>query len=411
MTRVNIKETNLDFYGLSRREYTDMIVIHHTGSITDIDASAAQIHEWHLNQGWSGIGYHFVVRKDGTIERGRPEYTVGSHTYGENSHTIGIHISGDFNVACPTDKQIEMTAMLIAELCERYGITSDRAHIVGHCDLMSTDCPGANLYSQLQTIIGKANWYRYDGKEKVISFTPSIIKDDIDVSKISVLSRKYESNNNPALISDIKGDIGGKSYGIYQFSSSVGSVKEFLDWLCIYPDNAYANYGKVLSKYEINSDDFMRTWYDIGTIDYGGFSKLQDEYVKAKYYDEAVRKLAENDYSFHVQKHSVALKAVIFSRAVQNGLGKIIPLFEQVLKITGQPNLTYIDDKYFDGQIIEAIYKFLREECDNINISKDGIYRSPYDFVHGSYILAQNLKIRFLNERNDAMKLLIQGSL
>lgn len=411
MKKAEIKETNLKFNGLTWRDSTDMIVIHHTGSITDIDASAEQIHEWHLNNGWSGIGYHFVVRKNGMIEKGRPEYAIGSHAYGENSHTIGIHISGDFDTAYPTKAQIESTALLTANLCEKYKIPTDRAHIVGHCDLMATSCPGKNIYSQLDTIIGKANWYRYGFPKVAENKKPDTIYDDIDVDKISILSRKYESNNNPAAISDIKGDIGGKSYGLYQFSSNVGSVREFIDWLKNYPDDAYANYGRVLSKYEINSYDFQRTWYDIGTIDYGGFSKLQDKYVKEKYYDVAVQNLAENEFPLHVQNHSVALKAVIFARAVQNGAGRIVSLLNHAVWLLGYPNLTYADDKYFDGALIDAIYKFLQEECLNVSIDNKGVYRSPNDFVHGSYVLTQNLKSRFINERNDAMLLLVKGAI
>ena len=162
MQRAKIIETNLEFSSLNERKLTDMIVIHHTG-MNDIDASAAQIHGWHLNQGWSGIGYHFVVRKNGNIERGRPEWAIGSHAYGENSHTIGIHLSGDFEQAHPTSKQIEMTAMLIANLCADYNIPIDRKHIVGHGELMATDCPGKNLQKLLDNgaLTGKANWYRY----------------------------------------------------------------------------------------------------------------------------------------------------------------------------------------------------------------------------------------------------------
>jgi hypothetical protein len=50
-----------------------------------MDASAEQIHGWHLGNGWAGIGYHYVIRKDGTIERGRPEWAIGSHAYGFES--------------------------------------------------------------------------------------------------------------------------------------------------------------------------------------------------------------------------------------------------------------------------------------------------------------------------------------
>jgi len=157
---IDIKETNLDFSSLAERSYTDMIVIHHTGC-NDIDASAEQIHGWHLNNGWAGIGYHYVIRKDGTIERGRPEWAIGSHAYGENSHTIGIHLSGDFEQAEPTSQQIEKCAMLIADICERYGIPMDYEHIVGHGELMATSCPGKNLQRLIDdgTIKGKAIYY------------------------------------------------------------------------------------------------------------------------------------------------------------------------------------------------------------------------------------------------------------
>lgn len=162
---VNIVETDLDFSSLSERSITNMVVLHHTGG-NDIDATAEQIHGWHLNQGWSGIGYHYVIRKDGTIERGRPEWAIGSHAYGENGHTIGIHISGDFESAQPTEKQIENCAELIADICTRYGIPIDTDHVVGHGELMATSCPGSNLQALLNdgTITDKANWYANHGK-------------------------------------------------------------------------------------------------------------------------------------------------------------------------------------------------------------------------------------------------------
>lgn len=157
---IDIVETNLNFNSLSERSYTDMTVIHHTGS-PDMNASAEEIHGWHLGNGWAGIGYHYVIRKDGTIERGRPEWAIGSHAYGDNSHTIGIHLCGDFSAVEPTEIQIDKCAMLIADICERYGISIDRNHIVGHGELMATDCPGDNLQALLDdnTIIGKAIWW------------------------------------------------------------------------------------------------------------------------------------------------------------------------------------------------------------------------------------------------------------
>ena len=169
---IDIKETNLNFNSLSERSYTDMVVIHHTGS-PDMDASAEQIHGWHKSNGWAGIGYHYVIRKDGTIERGRPEWAIGSHAYGENSHTIGIHLSGDFEQAKPTGEQIEKLAMLLADICSRYGIAINRGNIVGHGELMATSCPGDNLQALLDNgiITGKAAWY-YNREHGVSSEAP-----------------------------------------------------------------------------------------------------------------------------------------------------------------------------------------------------------------------------------------------
>ena len=161
MERITINDLNLeiDHSCLETRRLTDMVVIHHTGNPSDDDLSAAEIDASHKARGWACIGYHYVIRKDGTVEQGRPHWTVGAHAYGENSHTIGIHVCGNFEIGEPTDEQIESTAMLLANLCTDYGLTIDRDHIVGHRELMSTACPGRNLFAQMDEIVGKANFY------------------------------------------------------------------------------------------------------------------------------------------------------------------------------------------------------------------------------------------------------------
>ena len=161
MERIHLKETylDIDYNRLSNRSETDQVVIHHTGNPTDDDLSVVEINASHQARGWSCIGYHYVIRKDGTVEVGRPHWTVGAHVYGHNSHTIGVHVCGNFEIGEPTSEQIESLAMLLANLCTDYGLTIDRDHIVGHRELMSTACPGRNLFSQLDTIVGKANFY------------------------------------------------------------------------------------------------------------------------------------------------------------------------------------------------------------------------------------------------------------
>ena len=161
MERVTVKNTGLeiDHNRLETRRKTDMVVIHHTGNPWDDDLSAAEIDASHKAQGWTCIGYHYVIRKDGTVEQSRSHWTVGAHAYGHNSHTIGIHVCGNFEEAEPTDGQIESTAMLLANLCAEYGLSIDRDTIVGHRELMATACPGRNLFAQMDTIVGKANFY------------------------------------------------------------------------------------------------------------------------------------------------------------------------------------------------------------------------------------------------------------
>jgi N-acetylmuramoyl-L-alanine amidase len=150
-----IKETNLAFGPLELRPETTLLIIHHVG-LTDMDVSAEQIHQMHLENGWSGIGYHYVIRKNGSIERGRPRDDIGAHTYGYNKKSIGINLVGNFEYAIPKNEQIESAAKLIAALCHIYNITPDSSSILGHKDLNATLCPGKNLYERLQLIRDKS---------------------------------------------------------------------------------------------------------------------------------------------------------------------------------------------------------------------------------------------------------------
>ena len=153
-----IIEKSYDFTNLlTERIYTQQIIIHHTGA--DIDATAEDIHNWHQEAGYAGIGYHFVIRRNGAVERGRPIWAQGAHAYSHNWNSIGIHLSGEFSERAPTQEQIEATAMLIADLSELYDLPIDRKHIKGHREVNATDCPGDKLFELLDTIVGKAAWY------------------------------------------------------------------------------------------------------------------------------------------------------------------------------------------------------------------------------------------------------------
>ena len=138
---IRVKETYLSFRSLSNREQTDVIILHHIGN-TNADVSAATVHQWHLANGWAGIGYHYLIRKDGTIERGRPRDTVGAHCYGENWHSIGVNIVGNFETNEPTAAQIDAAERLVAVLCRLYGLRPSGETIKGEplCDVAGCGC-------------------------------------------------------------------------------------------------------------------------------------------------------------------------------------------------------------------------------------------------------------------------------
>lgn len=142
---VNIIETNLSFKSMSNRSKTNRIILHHAAAKS---CTAEQIHSWHLANGWSGAGYHFLVRKDGNIYRLRPENKVGAHASGANSDSLGICFEGDFMQESMGSTQINAGKELVSYLKSKYGIST----VQRHKDVGSTDCPGDNFpFSSIAT--------------------------------------------------------------------------------------------------------------------------------------------------------------------------------------------------------------------------------------------------------------------
>lgn len=140
---LNIVEVQYNWANeLTERITTGAIVLHHAESTK---CTAQDVHRWHLNNGWSGIGYNYFVAKDGTIYKGRGLNAVGAHVEGHNWYTIGICAEGNYH---PSDTIIVDTVMpdaqknSIIQLCVYlFGIYPD-CEILGHRDLLATACPG-----------------------------------------------------------------------------------------------------------------------------------------------------------------------------------------------------------------------------------------------------------------------------
>lgn len=114
---------------------------------TDIDAE--DIKTWHLNNGWTDIGYHYVITRNGTLENGRDESICGSHVRGHNSDSIGICLVGRtvFDI-----KQLETLLALITGLMYKYNL--DYTDIYGHYEFDSSKtCPNIDMNVFRQSLL------------------------------------------------------------------------------------------------------------------------------------------------------------------------------------------------------------------------------------------------------------------
>lgn len=125
-------------YTPGSRSITTHLILHHAAAT---GVSAGTIHSWHLNNGWAGIAYHYYVRKDGAIYRGRPEAWSGGHTTNWNYCSIGICFEGNFENETMPGAQRRAGAALVADIRRRYpSITVGK-----HSQYQATACPGRNF--------------------------------------------------------------------------------------------------------------------------------------------------------------------------------------------------------------------------------------------------------------------------
>lgn len=135
---MNIVQTKLKFDGTLRtRQLTDGIVFHHSAGE---NGDVYTFHEQHKrDNGWIGVGYNYVILKDGTIQEGRPHRAVGAHAGPTaNPHTFGICLIGNLSNHPPTEQQVTAARELYQYLVSVYG----KLKVWGHRDFMATECPG-----------------------------------------------------------------------------------------------------------------------------------------------------------------------------------------------------------------------------------------------------------------------------
>ena len=144
------------------RPTTEFIVIHCAATPPTMDIGADEIRRWHLNKGWLDIGYHWVIKRDGTVEAGRPHYVMGAHVgkrIPDRRHVRYNHVSlgiclvgGVVRAGGPpednfTSEQWVALHNMVAYMRAEY----PDAQVVGHTDLDDRKaCPSFDVATWLK---------------------------------------------------------------------------------------------------------------------------------------------------------------------------------------------------------------------------------------------------------------------
>lgn len=124
----------------------EKVIVHHSASGSAV-TTVEKIDRWHKDRGWSGIGYHYVIYPDGSVNKGRHINKTGAHCRGHNTGSIGICVAGNFEIEPVTDTQKAGLFDLIEELLEKYELSW--FDVYGHRELGNSLCPGEALFKEL----------------------------------------------------------------------------------------------------------------------------------------------------------------------------------------------------------------------------------------------------------------------
>lgn len=145
--------------GLTARKRTEYIAVHCSASKPDPATDAKVIDRWHRQRGFLMIGYHYVIKTDGTVEKGRDEDAIGAHVEGFNSVSIGICMVGGVDENGPTgkpvnnftDAQFDSLAKLLKQLKDKYPL----GQIQGHRDFhnVAKACPSFDVKAWVKKVM------------------------------------------------------------------------------------------------------------------------------------------------------------------------------------------------------------------------------------------------------------------
>lgn len=127
------------------------IILHCSATAEGRDYTVADIDRWHKARGWRGIGYHYVIYRNGSVHPGRPVEQIGAHCTGHNANSIGVCYIGGCAADGKTPKdtrtpqQREALRRLVADLQKQY----PSATVHGHREFAAKACPSFDVKTEL----------------------------------------------------------------------------------------------------------------------------------------------------------------------------------------------------------------------------------------------------------------------
>ena len=130
------------------------IIVHCSATAEGKDFCAKDIDLWHRAQGWDCIGYHYVVKLDGTIENGRPIEKVGAHCKGHNAHSVGICYIGGVAAdgKTPKDTRTPQQKAALRLLVDNLKRVYPGSQVYGHRDFAKKACPSFDAREEYERI-------------------------------------------------------------------------------------------------------------------------------------------------------------------------------------------------------------------------------------------------------------------
>lgn len=130
------------------------IIIHCSATAEGKDFNASDIDRWHKQRGFKKIGYHYVIKLDGTIEKGRGEEEIGAHCTNHNRNSIGICYIGGLakDGKTPKDTRTEAQKSALWKLLLKLIIKYPDAIIYGHREFANKACPCFDVQKEYDCI-------------------------------------------------------------------------------------------------------------------------------------------------------------------------------------------------------------------------------------------------------------------